>query len=197
MVPVFDGDQGMGIPNADFVIYLGLSTKKPGTKICTYGDDGRPTSAMIKLNPFEIKYTQQYVRLVAHEIAHGLGFSMDLDKFRQMVLNGENSSYPGYKELSSPEVKNAVQDHYICDDYIGMKLDNSPPETGRNDDPHFDGRVARDELMAPLHGVTGDKRSYSSLTLAAFESTGYYKADYNKAEKFWGSKMGCKFLKKP
>ncbi|ORC89411.1 surface protease GP63, partial [Trypanosoma theileri] len=194
MVPVFDGDEGMGIPNADFVIYLGLSTKKPGTKICTYDVKGRPTSAMIKLNPFEIKYTPHYVRVVAHEIAHGLGFSMDVDKFREMVVGKENSNYTGYEELSSPEINKKVKEHYGCHEDIGMKLDNSPPESENDADTHFDGRVARNDLMAPLHGSQHGEMSYTALTLAAFESTGHYKVDYFKAEDM-GGKKSCEYLK--
>ncbi|ORC89412.1 putative surface protease GP63 [Trypanosoma theileri] len=197
MVPVFDGDEGMGIPNADFVIYLGLSTKNPGTKICTYDRRGRPTSAMIKLNPSEIEFTPQYIRLVAHEIAHGLGFSMDVKKFKEMVRSEDRSSFVGYRDLRSSKIMESVYELFGCLEAIGIKLDNSPPESENDDEPHFGGSAVQDELMAPLHRTRGGKRLYSTLTLAAFESTGHYQVDYNKAEKLWEGKKACVYLKVP
>ncbi|ORC90250.1 leishmanolysin [Trypanosoma theileri] len=197
MVSTSDGDKGMGIPDTDFVIHLGFSTRNPGTKICTYDKDGRPTSAMIKLNPFEIENTDQYIRLVAHEIAHGLGFSMEVEKFKEMVLSGIKSNFVGYKELNSTEIKKRVKEQYGCPGGIGMKLDNSAPKKENDIDTHFDRKAAQHELMAPLKENKGGRKLYSKLTLAALESTGYYQADYNKAEMLLVREWGCNFLKKP
>ncbi|ORC89997.1 surface protease GP63 [Trypanosoma theileri] len=181
VVPPFDGKDGMGIPNTDFVIYLGFSTKKPGTKICTYDKNGRPTSAIIKLDPREIADTREYVRVVAHEIAHGLGFTLAMREFQKMKRSVNNSGYVGYEELTSDEIER-VRSLYKCGG-SGMKLDSSVLRGERDLDAHFDGDVAREELMAPAYKDQRGAMKYTAFTLAVFESTEHYKAIYKNAER--------------
>ena len=99
----------------------------------------------------------------------------------------------GYR-LRTPSVTAVAREHYQCSSLSGAEIENQP--TG--DSPytcwgsHWEQRALHTELMSP---VTSSHSVLSSFTLAFFEDTGWYKANYSQSESLtWGNKQGCDFL---
>ncbi|KAH9580897.1 Peptidase M8 [Trypanosoma melophagium] len=179
-----------GSDYVDFMIYVGLWDSYKKVEICTQEKEkGRPTSAVIGFIPKEIKPTRQYIRLTAHEIAHGLGFEYNLMKDLGMIKDGY--SYPQSTRVStrgkvfsivkSSKTVEMMENHYKCEK---GKLEGLYLENGNFGKPsHWERRIAKDELMSTYSnsmGVTG--MYYTVLTLAAFEDMGFYRAKFDMAE---------------
>ncbi|ORC83448.1 surface protease GP63, partial [Trypanosoma theileri] len=190
-IPAAHLDQG--IPDADFVLYVGLAIYKPATTVCSYNAEKRPTSASIKFRPRDIADTRHFTRIVAHEIGHGLGFNSRVIGSREMLTIVTDGNYGVQYEVRRTLMVEKVREHYDCPTATGMKLEKDAQHYYY---PHFDRRIAKDELMSPYSG-SSNGMFYTALTLAAFESTGHYKAVFSKAENMsWGRNAGCDFLKK-
>ncbi|RNF08927.1 surface protease GP63, partial [Trypanosoma cruzi] len=70
----------------------------------------------------------------------------------------------------------------------GMELED---EGGPTTSSHWKRRNAKDELMAGKEGIG----YYTALTMAAFEDTGFYKANWGTEEPMsWGNNSGCALL---
>ncbi|ORC90018.1 surface protease GP63 [Trypanosoma theileri] len=192
------------IPDVDFMIYVGLSAKREKVEICTQDNEKRPTSAVIKFIPKEINAAWQYIRVTAHEIAHGLGFQYELmEKLGMIELNNSDlqSSQGSSSVKTSRMVKfeksvDKLKSHYKCkeDDQVkGLFLENEGEDQEKPS--HWERLIAKDELMSTYIGEASGMY-YSALTLAAFHSMGFYKAVFEKAEPMgWGKVSMCKLLK--
>ncbi|ORC84293.1 surface protease GP63, partial [Trypanosoma theileri] len=180
-----------GVANADFVLYAGVSIYKPDTVVCSYNLQKRPIAASMNIRPKDIADTRHFTRIVAHELGHGLGFdNMALNKVSALVSVVRNDVH---YELRHALIKEKVSEHYGCPAATGMRLEK---DKGNQVIRHFDRRIAKDELMSPYSG-SSNGMFYTALTLAVFESTGHYKANFAKAENMsWGRNAGCVFLKK-
>ncbi|ORC84292.1 surface protease GP63 [Trypanosoma theileri] len=182
-----------GIPDADFVLYVGIAIYKPATTVCSYNAEERPTSASIKFRPRDIVDTRHFTRIVAHEIGHGLGFNNRLMNSKEMLTLVTGGSYGVQYEFRSTLMEKMVRDHYGCHNATGIRLENDAQHYYY---PHWDRRIAKDELMSPYSG-SSNGMFYTALTLAVFESTGHYKANFSRAENMsWGRNAGCDFLDK-
>ena len=94
-------------------------------------------------------------------------------------------------EIVSPTVKQVVRNHFDCQSLSGARLDHTPASCfGEALDPryHFD----EDMVL----GTTADTAfSLSPLTLALFEDSSWYKADFSKATvPLFGRGAGCGFV---
>ncbi|ORC81335.1 surface protease GP63 [Trypanosoma theileri] len=172
-----------GISDVDFMIYVSLSTAPEKVKICSKDKQNRPTSAVIKFVPEYIEATRRYIRVTAHEIAHGLGFDRNVMKTLGMIEPRDNGllSTGGASSvkkfyMNSSKTLEILKKHYNCKDKLkGFYLENEKNERAP---PHWERRIAKDELMSAYSdtlGVTG--MYYTKLTLAAFEGMGFYTAN--------------------
>ncbi|ORC83439.1 surface protease GP63 [Trypanosoma theileri] len=187
-----------GIPNADFMLYVGLIDEHQPPKICSRNTKGRPTSALIKFVPKEIDDTRYYIRFTAHEVAHALGFEIETMTAQKVVEEEKEKKVLLAK--SKTVLDKVVKEHYGCSDYNeikGVTLQNKP---GDNAPLHWKRLIAKGELMSPYNSdpnvkhVTG--AYYTALTLAVFDSMPFYSANFDMAENMsWGKNVGCEFLK--
>ncbi|ORC84283.1 surface protease GP63, partial [Trypanosoma theileri] len=194
-----------GISNADFMLYVGVTTSADSTnsvKICSKNTEGRPTSALIKFIPIEIDATRYFIRFTAHEVAHALGFEIEMMK-KYMEIKEEKTGKKEVQLVASNALIDKMKEQYKCPsdegnaEIKGMPLQSKASQTNP---PHWKGLIAKDELMSPYTSEPGVKdvngAYYTSLTLAVFDSMPFYKADFNMAESMsWGKNVGCDFLK--
>ncbi|ORC90674.1 putative surface protease GP63 [Trypanosoma theileri] len=184
-----------GIPNADFMLYVNLGTERKSSAVCSIDENKRPTSARISFVPKEIVDTRHYIRLAAHDIAVGLGFTTEyMSKYlttasASIFMNG----VPKWLMMvQSNTVKDRAVKHYGCQGQTlkGMILDNK----GDTYSGYWERRIARDELMSPYTGEpTG--MFYTNLTLAAFGDMPFYEVNFSMAEPMsWGNQSTCDFI---
>ncbi|ORC84927.1 surface protease GP63 [Trypanosoma theileri] len=186
----------------DFMIYVGLSTEYKKIKICTKDKENRPTSAVIKFVPEEIKATRQYIRLTAHEIAHALGFHHDLMQTLGMIETLDIDPSPKQKQMDgrkfhkvvSPQTLAKLNEHYGCEkgnELKGLYLENQGIEKNSS---HWERYIAKDELMSTYIGEPSGMY-YTALTLAVFHAMPFYSADFDNAETMsWGNQSICELL---
>ncbi|XP_061465001.1 leishmanolysin-like peptidase isoform X1 [Rhineura floridana] len=94
--------------------------------------------------------------------------------------------------LITPKVVEEAQKHFGCPFLEGMELEN---QGGMGTEfNHWEKRLLENEAMTGSHT---QNRVFSRITLALMEDTGWYKANYNMAEKLdWGRGKGCDFVMK-
>ncbi|ORC82118.1 surface protease GP63 [Trypanosoma theileri] len=188
----------------DFMIFVGLSDEPKNVEICSKDDEKRPTSAVIKFVPKEIKATRHFIRLTAHEIAHGLGFQHDLMKQLNMIKERESGVAHmqrhilarKYFMVNSSKTVEMMKNHYKCENNDNNKVEGLYLENQEDHEnsSHWERLIAKDELMSTYIGETSGMY-YTNLTLAAFEDMKFYKAVFEKAEPMsWGNQSGCEFL---
>jgi len=140
---------------------------------------------------------------LAHEINHGLGFTLHNMQNNFSDCQGEvleESEVLGQKDngyiQKLPIVKDWVQAHFNCyDDNLlpGAHLENIGGLTDHAS--HWEQRFFPYENMT---GVLLLPTMPSGLTLSFLESSGWYKADYRHASKLhYGKNLGCDFFKNP
>jgi Leishmanolysin len=97
--------------------------------------------------------------------------------------------------MSTPKVTQVARDFFNCPSLQGLELENQDsgcPMPGS----HWEQRILQTEIMQPV--VTTGKIHVSPMTLALFEDSGWYSADYSQAGRYaqglvWGYKQGCSF----
>lgn len=95
--------------------------------------------------------------------------------------------------MVTPMVKTVVRNHFDCQSLEGARLENQP--TGNNDcyGSHWDERLFYSESMSAVYN--DGSSLVSPLTLAFLEDTGWYRADYSKADMSpFGHGAGCDFV---
>ncbi|RNE96778.1 putative surface protease GP63 [Trypanosoma rangeli] len=185
-----------GVHDADFILYIAAGPMADANVAwgapCSVTIDGRPVIGALNFGPQHISARRGLARAAAHEIAHALGFSMHVFVGRRMVtaargVRGKPIAYV----LSSRKTLQATRKHFNCATAPGMELEDEGGEGTAQS--HWERRNAKDELMAGVSGIG----YYSALTMAAFEDTGYYRANWGMEELMgWGSNSGCEFLEK-
>lgn len=103
----------------------------------------------------------------------------------------QDINHPSF-EIISPTVKQVIRNHFDCQTLSGARLDREPSSCfGEALDPryHFDENMS-------LFGSSADMAySLSPLTLAMFEDSSWYKADFSKATvSLFGRGAGCGFV---
>ncbi|ORC88453.1 surface protease GP63 [Trypanosoma theileri] len=191
-------------PDVDFMIFVHLSAFTEKVEICTQDGQKRPTSAVISFIPEEIEATRKYIRLTAHEIAHGLGFQHKVMEDQKMVKTRDSgllreSRRSGGRQfymVISKKTVEMMEKHYKCEDSEKNKVNGLYLEQKGNEETrlHWERLIAKDELMSPYTGEpTG--MYYTVLTLAVFADMKFYEVNFSMAEPMsWGNQSGCEFL---
>ncbi|GET86489.1 GP63, leishmanolysin [Leishmania tarentolae] len=186
-----------GFRNTDFVLYVASVPSEPGVlswaKVCQVFPDGRPAVGVVNIPAASItsRYSQAVARVVAHEIAHALGFRKEFFEaagILQQVLNvrGKDFRVPVIK---SSTVVAKARGQYGCNTLEYLELEDQGGEGAIGS--HIKMRNAQDELMSAVVNAG----YYTALTMAVFHDLGFYQADFSKAEVMpWGKDAGCAFL---
>ncbi|EKG02251.1 surface protease GP63, putative [Trypanosoma cruzi] len=183
---------------ADFVIYAfagpsGTDSRAVWAATCNTWGDFRPSIGAMNFDPKYMTDTAWSVRVAAHEIAHALGFSEKSMDEKSILKNSAKIMRGNFRRMvTGDHVQAKAQAHFGCDSLEGMELED---EGGTREKaiPHWKGRHARDELMAPTVGAG----YYTALTMAVFADMEYYSVNWSMAEPMsWGNSTGCDFLEK-
>ncbi|TPP51607.1 Leishmanolysin family protein [Leishmania donovani] len=160
---------------------------------CQVFSDGHPAVGVINIPAANIasRYDQLVTRVVTHEMAHALGFSVVFFRDARIL---ESISNVRHKDFDVPVINSSTavakaREQYGCGtlEYLEMEDQGGAGSAGS----HIKMRNAQDELMAPA----SDAGYYSALTMAIFQDLGFYQADFSKAEEMpWGRNAGCAFL---
>ena len=95
--------------------------------------------------------------------------------------------------VTTPAVRDAARAHLGCGTLAGAELEDSGGISSAGS--HWESRVFGPELMAASIGAAQNSPALSSLTLALFEDSGWYRPDYAAAEPLaWGRGAGCAFV---
>uniref|UniRef100_A0A7S1CD33 Leishmanolysin-like peptidase n=1 Tax=Bicosoecida sp. CB-2014 TaxID=1486930 RepID=A0A7S1CD33_9STRA len=97
--------------------------------------------------------------------------------------------------LKTPALQATARKWFGCDDVLGIELEDNPAAPCVPVGSHWEQRYLMDELMS---STLTHKAVVSPLTLAYFEDTGWYSADYSMATPArqgfeFGYKQGCTF----
>ncbi|OQS03053.1 leishmanolysin-like peptidase, partial [Thraustotheca clavata] len=175
---------------------------------CNLDQFGRPISGQANFGPNRLDSSSgsrtQQVGTAIHELTHALGFSSSrFPDFRQ-PLNGApwglsniilNTKERGVavSKIITPKVVQQVKQQYNCYNWAtaGGELENGAQGTSTTMSSHWEKRIFQDEYMTATASSTP---IYSAITLALFEDSGWYTANYSMAQTLtWGYLEGCTF----
>ncbi|EKG01091.1 surface protease GP63, putative,metallopeptidase, putative [Trypanosoma cruzi] len=183
----------VGVTGADMYLYVSAGSTKGSTlawaAACSQLADGRPVVGVVIYGPSFVTDSEYGVRALAHEIAHALGFTLEKMNERKMLKEVKGvRGKAAVVQVSSPKTVEKTREHFNCMSATGMELED---EGGPTTSSHWKRRNAKDELMAGKEGIG----YYTALTMAAFEDTGFYKANWGKEKPMsWGNNSGCALL---
>jgi leishmanolysin len=192
-----------GVPDADYVIFI---TGRPtlGSNVayaldCAVDAKRRPIAGHFNWGPNQVDSTKfdSQLGVALHELSHALGFSRS--KFtqfytaNQVLQDGASTTGNGATLATTfmvtPNVVREVRDHFGCSLMGGAVLEDQGG-TGTAGS-HWEKRLFMNEYIT---GTASDHPIFSRITLAAFEDSGWYKANYSAADPLiWGRKQGCSF----
>jgi leishmanolysin-like peptidase len=125
------------------------------------------------------------------------------DVQRSLILPDENTmkffqSENGqrYAAIVTPKVRAIARNQFNCQSLEGAKLENQPTGSDSCTGDHWD---ERDYYPEALSGVISPTTNIlSHLTLALFEDSGWYRANYTQGQMNpWGLGAGCDFVNGP
>lgn len=184
-----------GVEGYDFILYISAKPTEGNLAAwavsCAADTEGRPVVGVTNIGPMFINTKDTMARVVAHELAHALGFNAYAFVAAGMIAFRRGArDKPDYVELISPRVVAAGASFFAYPSLSGVELED---EGGSGTAfSHWKRRNMKNELMA---GALSATMYYTALTLAAFEDLGYYVVDYSKAEVMpWGYHAGESFL---
>ncbi|KAF0720032.1 Aste57867_611 [Aphanomyces stellatus] len=91
--------------------------------------------------------------------------------------------------LTTPTVLAAARAHFDCPSLPGVEIENGDP--GACLGSHWEERLFGPDLMTP---IVNYRTALSALTLAYFQDSGWYQANFTAAEPlYWGNNQGCPF----
>ena len=105
--------------------------------------------------------------------------------------------------LSTPAVLATGRKYFNCQSLKRVPLENQPTAECNIVGSHWEQRALHGELMASTTTGLGADFFISPMTLAAFEDSGWYAANYSMAVPrvdppiSWGRGTGCDFLRRP
>lgn len=102
-------------------------------------------------------------------------------------------------KMVTPKVVEKARDFFDCKDLEGPELENQPTAQCSFVGSHWEQRLFMQEIQASTTAIT--PAFVSEVSLALFEDSGWYKVDYNRADRLvkglhWGYKQGCDFVRK-
>ncbi|WKY09547.1 hypothetical protein Q1695_002144 [Nippostrongylus brasiliensis] len=180
----------------------------------------RPISGYVNICPitfgkFKSNEMAQWLATIKHELTHVFVFSQNhFARFPgagEIIQSGPIPIVPGVVEkftrkgwkvasgtidrdvymIVTPRVREEARKYFDCDDLEGAELENQMGYGTRG--AHWEKRVFENEAMS---AVATQVYAMSRITLALFEDSGWYEANYSKAEDMtWGKGLGCEFAK--
>jgi len=205
-----DSHHTVGIPSADFVVYLTANEdNNDGNTLatgatCMRDQHDRPTAAQVELNleawEFSL-YAQNYmVAVLVHELSHALGWSaQSFDKFRDengdVRVNAVTSKTALGKTislLSTPAVTSHVRSLFGCKTLTGMEIEDQGG--GGTAGSHPETRIFSESYMAGITTATDTSFIIDAMALSVFQDSGWYQVEnLDQAGKLsFGRGMGCR-----
>ncbi|ORC89325.1 surface protease GP63, partial [Trypanosoma theileri] len=188
------------VQDADFLLYVAAGPRDDyasATWAVTCAIDGqtnRPMVGAMNIHPMHADFTRAYVRFIAHQLAHALGFDYERMKWRGVTRDSSRHEKDRVL-IDSEKVLEKAKEHYNCDKLTEVELEHKAKGVTTS---HWNLRNTKDELMS-MHTSTGAIEGigyYTALTIASFEDLGFYKGNFNMSEPMsWGYHAGCEFLK--
>ncbi|XP_071499895.1 leishmanolysin-like peptidase [Diadema antillarum] len=94
----------------------------------------------------------------------------------------------------TPNLVREAREHFGCPTLEGVEIEDNMGQTGGTGLAHFEQRIMGGESMT---GFISFLRIFSRFSLAFFEDTGWYSANYDQADPFnYGKNLGCDFVTK-
>ena len=160
---------------------------------CMYLKNDKPIAGVVEINKnlsFNKRDTNYYMKyLLMHELSHVLGFGSqtfeDLKMLETETVNGITKTY-----ISTPKVLEKARIHFNCESIKGVPVENQGGDGSALS--HWESRYMLGDYM-----ISNDypEMVISDITLAYFEDTGFYKANYYTGGLFrFGKNQGCAFL---
>lgn len=158
--------------------------------VCAMLTDGRPVSGVVNISPKYVAETDFFVRVIAHELGHALGFQADI-LIRRGIMK-QKGGIRGLKTswlVDSEVAKRVARKHFNCSTAPGIEMENEGgPGVFAT---HLEQRNAVEDVMAPY----GNLNYLTVMSLGVFASMGHYRVNFSRAEKTrWGLNRGCSFL---
>lgn len=160
---------------------------------CLIISSNRPVAGVVEISKdFDIyKYGASYYMkyILLHELSHVLGFSYyfftELNLIKTIRNNGITRDY-----INGTKTIQKAKEHFNCKNLIGVQLENQGGLGSAMS--HWESRYMLGDYMI---STTYSEVSISDITLAYFEDTGFYKANYYTGGLFrYGKNQGCSFL---
>jgi len=122
------------------------------------------------------------------------------DYYSEVTVPSKNTLTSGltkrglrYYQVVTPRVKQVVRNQFDCQTMEGARLENQPTNDGNCFGTHWEARLYASEFMSAITKPT--KQVVSPVTLALFEDSGWYKADYSVTQlSTLGRGSGCDFV---
>jgi hypothetical protein len=190
------------IPNVDKT--LDSSVEAAASYCAQDSKTFRPLAGQISfntnLNFNKTNFERYYVLLVLHELNHVLSFHSQLfpyyiDSTGKRIPIANTTTTATINGISrtlikSPKVLAAAKKHFNCDSMVGLELENQGGEGTAGS--HWDARTMIADYMI---GQSYGEVFISDMTLALFEDSGWYTANYYTGGLFrYGKNQGCGFL---
>lgn len=107
-------------------------------------------------------------------------------------LTGEGNADKEVHLIVTPTVVREVRKHFNCTTLEGAELEDQGSDGTSM--THWEKRLFENEAMTGTHTQNS---IYSRITLAVLQDTGWYVANFSRAETLeWGKNLGCNFTKK-
>ncbi|CCD18641.1 hypothetical protein, conserved in T. vivax [Trypanosoma vivax Y486] len=153
-------------------------------------ESGRPLAGVTNISPRHIKETEEDIRTVAHEPGHILEFLFQLLGQWKVLQHGVARGNECKWVVDTEHTKRVASKHFNCLSAHGVELENAGCRGTVG--PHIDRRYIMDDLVTQRN--VGKR--YTAFSLAVFESLGYCRANYRRAEpSLWGMHSGCGLLR--
>jgi leishmanolysin len=160
---------------------------------CATDSTGRPIAGFMNFSPKSMQ-TNQYsdnIHLFMHELTHVLGFTGGfLSRFPSMTATRVKADGRTVREVVSPTVKQKVREHFGCPTATGAEMEDWDSPSIPN---HWEKSVFFSEYMTGI--LDENFQPVSPITLALLQDLGFYKVNFEMAEKFVAGKgAGCSWL---
>ena len=132
--------------------------------------------------------------LQSHTCANGANpITQTIDVPSTSTISSETKRGKNVRLVATERVKEVARAYYNCSSINGAELEDQIGSGCLGS--HWEERTMFDELMSPLADDHYSGNRVSKFTLALFEDTGWYKANYTMADSLkFGRNAGCDFL---
>ncbi|ESS64445.1 surface protease GP63 [Trypanosoma cruzi Dm28c] len=158
------GHCSAGVADSDMVLYVAAAPGGVWALRCATLEDGRPVVVVMNIAPAVLFHGRLATRIVAHLLAHALGFTYPHMAGRSVVRNVAGVRGRALLVVvHSATSAMAAREQHDCDNIDGMELqeDNGG---GTTLESHWSRRHARDEWMSPIGGAGCCRGSAPHLT---------------------------------